>query len=104
MTPPSHTNDIPPTHIDIGGMALPREELARVLPDIERFERHLPDALAIDTEMKQGDGSIPARVRDWPQEHIVGVVATLKELGSLREQAGESLQQPTRKDNGGDAS
>ena len=54
--------------------------------------------------MKQGDGSIPARVRDWPQEHIVGVVATLKELGSLREQAGESLQKPPRKDNGGDAS
>lgn len=96
MTPPIDTNDVPPTHIDIGGVALPREELARVLPDIERFERHLPDSLAVDAEMKQGDGSIPARVRDWPQERIAGVVATLKELGSLREQADSSLQRPAK--------
>lgn len=93
--PPNEPNDVPPTHIDIGGIALPREELARVLPDIARFERHLPDALAIDTEMKQGDGSIPVRVGNWPQERIAGVVATLKELGSLREQAGAPVSRPS---------
>lgn len=75
------------THLDIGGVALPRSALADVLPDMARFERYLADALAVDADMKRGDGSIPDYVREWPQERIEGVVATLKEVGSLREQA-----------------
>jgi hypothetical protein len=81
-----------PSHVDIGGVALPREALANVLPDIERFERHLADALQVDRDMKAGDGSIPPYVSDWSQERINAVVATLKEVGSLREQAGEQIQ------------
>ncbi|MES1930129.1 hypothetical protein SADO_12778 [Salinisphaera dokdonensis CL-ES53] len=83
---------IPASHLDIGGVALPREELSQVLPDMARFEQHLPDALAIDTQMREGDGSIPAYVQDWPQERVAAVVATLKELGSLREQASEQIK------------
>ena len=82
---------IPASHLDIGGVALPREELSQVLPDMARFERHLPDALAIDKQMREGDGSIPSYVQDWPQDRIAAVVATLKEVGSLREQAGEQI-------------
>ena len=81
------------THIDIGGVALPRATLAEVLPDIARFEQHLPDALAVDADMKAGDGSIPDYVSEWPQARIEAVVATLKELGSLREQASAELGQ-----------
>ena len=84
--------NIPASHIDIGGVALPRKELAQVLPDMARFEAHLPDALAVDTQMREGDGSIPAYVQNWPQERVAAVVATLKELGSLREQASEQIK------------
>lgn len=80
------TSDNQPTHIDIGGMALPREELVEVLPDIERFEAHLTDAIAVDSYMKNGDGSVPEYVQKWPQERIAAVIATLNEIGSLREQ------------------
>lgn len=76
----------PSSHIDIGGLALPRSELAAVLPDIERFEAHLTDALAVDSHMSHGDGSVPSYVQKWPEERLANVVATLKELGSLREQ------------------
>lgn len=85
-------HNISSTHIDIGGVALPRQELAEVLPDIERFETHLPDALAVDKQMREGDGSIPDYVSTWPQARVAAVVATLKELGSLREQAGEQIK------------
>ncbi|MES1949083.1 hypothetical protein C84B14_17128 [Salinisphaera sp. C84B14] len=85
-------NSTTPTHIDIGGIALPREELAQVLPDIERFEQHLPDALAVDRDMKASGGAVPDYVRQWPQARIDAVVRTLKEVGSLREQASEQMQ------------
>lgn len=87
----SSNADADNTHIDIGGIALPRKTLAEVLPDLDRFERHLPDALAVDADMKAGDGSIPDYVAQWPQPRIEAVVATLKELGSLREQASAQL-------------
>lgn len=87
MTSPDNTHHSPPTHIDIGGIALPREELARVLPDMARFEENLPDALAVDADMKRNEGVIPDYVRAWPQPRIADVIATLKEVGSLREQA-----------------
>tara|TARA_B100002049_G_scaffold231018_1_gene208439 strand:- start:418 stop:705 length:288 start_codon:yes stop_codon:yes gene_type:complete len=81
-----------PTHIDIGGIALPREELAQVLPDIERFERHLADALAVDRDMQASEGAVPDYVREWPQARIDAVVRTLKEVGSLREQTSEQMK------------
>ena len=86
------SNHLSATHIDIGGVALPRDELVEVLPDIARFEQHLPDALAVDKAMCEGDGSIPDYVRAWPQPRIEAVVTTLKEIGSLREQAGEQIK------------
>lgn len=86
-----NTSGDTPTHIDIGGMALPRGELVEVLPDIERFEAHLTDAIAVDSYMKNGDGSIPDYVRQWSQERIAAVVATLNEIGSLREQLIEQM-------------
>ncbi|RJS95211.1 hypothetical protein [Salinisphaera sp. Q1T1-3] len=76
----------PQGHIDIGGAAIPRDELAKVLPDIERFEANLTDALAVDSHMKQGDGAVPDFVRQWSEERLADVIVTLKELGSLREQ------------------
>ena len=84
MTTDDHR--LPSSHIDIGGVALPRRELAAVLPDIERFEAHLTDALAVDSHMRNGDGSVPSYVRKWPEARLANVIATLKELGSLREQ------------------
>lgn len=78
--------------MDIGGVALPRVELARVLPDFERFERHLADALKLDEQMHREGGAIPAYVREWSQARIEAVVATLKEVGSLREQTSEQLR------------
>lgn len=82
-------NRLPSSHIDIGGLALPRSELAAVLPDIERFEAHLTDALAVDSHMSNGDGSVPSYVQKWPEERLANVIATLKELGSLRDQLGQ---------------
>lgn len=74
-------------------MALPRAELGEVLPDMARFEAHLTDALAVDSHMKNGDGSIPGYARQWSQERIAAVIATLNELGSLREQLTEQMNQ-----------
>lgn len=82
----SDPHRLPSSHIDIGGVALPRDELASVLPDIERFEARLTDALAVDSHMSNGDGSVPSYVQKWSEERLANVVATLKELGSLREQ------------------
>lgn len=103
------TSDNQPTHIDIGGMALPREELVEVLPDIERFEAHLTDAIAVDSHMKNGDGSVPDYVQKWPQERIAAVIATLNEIGSLREQLmqqmgsqGDELSEAQPADRGSD--
>ncbi|WP_423824072.1 hypothetical protein V5738_08905 [Salinisphaera sp. SPP-AMP-43] len=79
----------PTSHIDIGGVALPRSELVKVLPDIERFEANLTDALAVDSYMSNGDGSIPSYVQKWSEQRLADVVTTLKELGSLREQLGQ---------------
>lgn len=85
---------VPPSHIDIGGLALPRSELAEVLPDIDRFEKYLTDALAVDSYMTNGDGSVPSYVQKWPEERLSGVIATLKEIGSLREQLGQQGIKP----------
>lgn len=92
MTNSSRT---PSSHIDIGGVALPRSELADVLPDIERFETHLTDALAVDSYLRNGDGSIPSYAQKWPEERLANVIATLKEIGSLREQLAEQNITPT---------
>ncbi len=86
---------LPSSHIDIGGVALPRSELAAVLPDMERFETHLTDALAVDSHMSNGDGSVPSYARKWPEERLANVIATLKELGSLREQLGQQKIGPS---------
>lgn len=90
-----------PEHIDIGGVALPRRELAEVLPDIDRFEAHLTDALAVDSHMSNGDGNLPSYVQQWSEERIANVVATLKEVGSLREQLGQQNIGPTGDNNKG---
>lgn len=90
----AHSHQTPSSHIDIGGVALPREQLVDVLPDIERFEAHLTDALAVDSYMHNGDGSVPAYVHKWSEERLAGVIATLKELGSLREQLGQQNIKP----------
>lgn len=82
----TNLSHIPDGHIDIGGATLPRKELARVLPDIERFEASLTDALAVDSHLKNGDGSVPEYVKQWPEERLADVIITLKEIGSLREQ------------------
>ena len=91
MTDSQH---VPASHIDIGGLALPRNELVKVLPDIERFEANLTDALAVDSYMSNGDGSIPSYVEKWSEQRLSDVVATLKELGSLREQLGQQNISP----------
>lgn len=96
-------SDNQPTHIDIGGMALPREELVEVLPDIERFEAHLTDAIAVDSHMKNGDGSVPEYVQKWPQERIAAVIATLNEIGSLREQLMQQVKSQDSEQSGGQA-
>lgn len=83
---PIDTSGIPDSHIDIGGAAVPRSELRRVLPDIARFEAHLTDALAVESHMNHGDGAVPDFVQRWPEERLADVIATLKELGSIREQ------------------
>lgn len=75
---------------------MPRSELANVLPDIERFEAHLTDALAVDSHMSNGDGSVPSYVQKWSEERLANVIATLKELGSLREQLAQQKIGPGR--------
>lgn len=72
--------------IDIGGIAIPREELVAVLPDLARFETCLTDALAIDFYMKGHDGNTPGYVQNWSDKYLSQVIETLKEIGSLREQ------------------
>lgn len=89
-------DQLPPSHIDIGGVALSRSELAEVLPDIRRFEAHLTDALAVDSYMSHGDGGIPSYARKWSENRLTNVVATLKELGSLREQLSQQQIGPEK--------
>lgn len=78
--------------VDIGGLWIKRASLAEILPDLARFERHRADALALDTEMSENNGAIPDYINDWPAERIEAVVATLKELGSLRAEAQRQLE------------
>jgi hypothetical protein len=85
----------PPTHIDIGGLALPRRELVEVLPDIDRFERCLTDALAVDIDMKQSSGAIPDYIGQWSKGYTEAVIRTLKEISSLRQQASELARHDT---------
>ncbi|ROO24396.1 hypothetical protein [Salinisphaera japonica] len=89
-------SNIPADHVDIGGAAVPRVELAKVLPDIVRFEANLTDALAVESHMKQGDGVVPDFVTQWPEDRLAEVITTLKELGSIREQ----LMRADRPDDG----
>lgn len=70
--------------VDIGGLSVKRSALADVLPDLERFECHRADALAIDAAMSANDGKVPDYVQEWPQDRIEAVIVTLKELGKLR--------------------
>lgn len=79
--------------VDIGGLFVKRSVLAEVLPDLERFERHRADALAIDAAMSANDGSVPEYVQEWPQERIEAVVSTLKELGNLRAEVQKQISQ-----------
>lgn len=79
--------------VDIGGLSIKRSALVEVLPDLERFERHRADALAIDAAMSANDGSVPEYVNEWPQERIEAVVATLKELGNLRAEVQKQISQ-----------
>ena len=79
-------SNTPADHVDIGGAAVPRAELAKVLPDIVRFEANLTDALAVESHMKHGDGVVPEFVTKWSEERLAEVITTLKELGSIREQ------------------
>ncbi|NNC22858.1 hypothetical protein HKX42_03245 [Salinisphaera sp. USBA-960] len=88
--------------VDIGGLSIKRSVITEVLPEPERFERHRAEALAVDEAMSKNNGDIPAYVNEWPQERIEAVVATLKELGSLRSEAQRQLKESN--DNAGDDS
>ncbi|GEM_PF-1657497 len=87
--PANNTDDA----VDIGGLSVKRSALAEVLPDLERFERHRADALAIDAAMSANDGSVPEYVQEWPQERIEAVILTLKELGNLRAEVQRQISQ-----------
>lgn len=78
--------------VDIGGISVKRSVLQEILPDVERFERHRDDALAIDAAMSGNEGTVPEYVNEWPHDRIEGVVTTLKELGSLREEAQRQIK------------
>lgn len=60
--------------------------MVEILPDFNRFEACLTDALAVDAYMSNHDGHIPDYVQEWSEKHLARVISTLKEIGSLREQ------------------
>ena len=78
-------------YMDLDGLAVPRAKLAQVLPDINRFERCLPDALTLSQYMTDNSGDMPAYVTRWPNSYLNDVAATLKELAGIEKQAAKTL-------------
>jgi hypothetical protein len=73
--------------INLGTLAIARQKLAKMLPDIERFERCLPTALYIS----EHDGAWP------PGWHPTGaectdMVDTLRELATIELDVADELE------------
>ncbi len=75
--------------LDLGTMAIPRSELARVLPDIDRFESYLELTLRVDKYMGENSGAIPPWLRPSQAD---GVMATMRDLAALDEAACVTLR------------
>jgi hypothetical protein len=75
--------------INIGTMAIPRAQLARVLPDIDRFERCLPLALKVDEYMTEHQGAIPPWLDRTQRDDVA---ETLREIGRLELDAADELE------------
>lgn len=79
-------------YIDIGGCLIPRAELAKKLPDFERFERWMDAALEADDYMTRHPEQIPPFFAELSQDNQQAVAATLQELGELQMAAAKKLQ------------
>lgn len=77
--------------IKVGGLAVPRAEVAKVLPDIERFERCLADAEMVNAYMTD-HGKPPAVLSGWSDAYIDDIQVTMREVGAIEGQAAEHLR------------
>lgn len=73
--------------IDLDGLIMRRAELAGILPDLERFETYLSDAIECNRAMRANGGRPPAYTDDWTDEHRYRVVLTMQECGVLKMRA-----------------
>ena len=85
--------------IDLGTMLIPRAELAKVLPDIARFERCLPTARYVSDYMSEHDGALPPGWNPTDAE-CKDVVLTMRELGNIELSALNELKEERKRRNG----
>ena len=76
-----------PGYHDLNGLVIARSEIARLVPNFDRFERRLPDALMVNQEMRTNGGQIPDVVAHWSESRLYEVVVTLSEVGVLKRYA-----------------
>lgn len=76
-------------YIELNGMAIPRAYLVKVLPDIERFERCLDDALRVSRQMDENEGRVPDCMKSWTGPYVRDIAATVGELGEIYASAAE---------------
>jgi hypothetical protein len=79
-------------YLDVGGLLLPRAQLAETLPDMRRFERCLTDAQMVSAHMTE-HGEPPDAFFGWSEAHMTDVSDTMREVGALLEQAVRRLHE-----------
>jgi hypothetical protein len=78
--------------INLGTMAVPRKQLAKWLPDVERFERWLPVTQRTDAYMTAHDGATPPEFKAMSVADCSAVLDTMRELGELQTAAARELK------------
>lgn len=75
------------TMLDLDGLVMSRSELDLILPDLERFECSLSDAVQVNRDMRASDGVPPAYTDEWSEQRRYHCVLTMQEIGLLKMQA-----------------
>lgn len=69
--------------VEVGGLSMPRAQLAAVVADVKRFERCCGDARRLNRDMDANAGGVPDYARGWTLAHFNDVLATIQELAAL---------------------
>lgn len=80
-------------HIEIENYVLPREDLAKILPDMNRFERCLDDARML-RDRQRDDERLPECADAWSDDHLADVTQTMHEYALVLDRIREIYSGP----------